>query len=114
MLARPQFRPDADVQIVPGQGVFIVSEQRTVLLRGGLYDLVAPLLDGTRTAQDIAAALGCEAPPAEIYYTIELLEQKGYAVERADGLSRGEAALFSALNVDPGIAAQRLAAATVS
>ena len=46
MLNRPRFRPHFHVEVVPGEGVFLLSDARQTLLRGRLYELVAPWLDG--------------------------------------------------------------------
>lgn len=99
---------------MPGDGVFIVAEQGTALLKGHLYQLVAPLLDGRRTPREIAASLAGRASPAEVYYALELLERGGYAVEATDELSPGEAALFAARQVDPGAAARHLRSTTLA
>lgn len=114
MLARPRFRPDAEIRILPGEGVFVVAEQGTVLLTGRLYELVAPLIDGVRTPRDIAASLTPVVSPAEVYYALELLERKGYAVEATEGLSRGESALFAAQHLDPAEAVRRLGTSAVA
>ena len=46
MLNRPRFRPHFHVEVVPGEGVFLLSDSRQTLLRGRVYELVAPWLDG--------------------------------------------------------------------
>jgi ribosomal protein S12 methylthiotransferase accessory factor len=56
MLNRPRFRPHFHVEVVPGEGVFLLSGARQTLLRGRLYELVAPWLDG-RPADDLCDRL---------------------------------------------------------
>ena len=41
MLSRPRFRPHFHVEVVPGEGVLVLSDSRQDLLRGRLYELVA-------------------------------------------------------------------------
>ena len=63
MLSRPRFCPHLQVEVVPGEGVFLLSDSRQTLLRGRLYELVAPWLDG-RTADDVCDRLRDKASPA--------------------------------------------------
>ena len=113
MLNRPRFKPHIRVEVVPGEGVFVLAggAART-LLRGRLYELVAPRLGDGRSADEVCAELRGQASPAEVYYTLSRLEQKGYLCDDRNGeesLPAGEAALWSAQGVDPGAAARRLA-----
>jgi ribosomal protein S12 methylthiotransferase accessory factor len=108
MLNRPRFRPHFHVEVLPGEGVFLLSGSRQTLLRGRLYELVAPWLDG-RTAEDVCDQLRGAAPPASVYYALAQLERKDYLCEAEEALSPGEAALWSSHQVAPGVAARRLA-----
>src|SRR5262249_15372284 len=108
MLSRPRFRPHFHVEIVPGEGVVLLSDTRHSLLRGLLYELVVPWLDG-RTADDVCARLRAEASPAEVYYALTQLERKDYLCEEEPALSAGQAALWSSQQVAPRTAVQRLA-----
>ena len=49
--------------IVPGEGVFLLSPAQQILLRGRLYELVAPYLDGS-TADDLCERLQGRASAA--------------------------------------------------
>jgi bacteriocin biosynthesis cyclodehydratase domain-containing protein len=108
MLNRPRFRPHFDVKIVPGEAVFLLSELGQTLLRGRLYELVAPWLDG-RTTADVCDQLRDQASPAEVYYALAQLERKDYLCEQEETLPTGQAALWSSQHVPPGEAARRLA-----
>ena len=46
MLKRPRFKPHYHIEIIEGEGVFILSEIEQTVLQGRLYEQVAPLLDG--------------------------------------------------------------------
>jgi ribosomal protein S12 methylthiotransferase accessory factor len=108
MLDRPRFRPHLHVEVVPGEGVFLLSDSRQTLLRGRLYELVAQSLDG-QSAADVCQRLQGKASPAEVYYTLAQLERKGYLCEEDKILTAGQAALWSSQQVAPGTAARRLA-----
>src|SRR5262245_25042298 len=108
MLSRPRFRPHFHVAVVSGEGVVLVSDTRHSLLRGRLYELVAPLLDG-RPADDGCERLRAEASPAEVYYALAQLERKGYLCEEEPALPADQAAMWSCQQVVPGLAVRRLA-----
>lgn len=112
MLYRPRFRPHLHVEVVPGEGVFVLSDSRQLLLRGRLYELLAPCLDG-RTANDLCDRLREQAPPAEVYFALAQLERKGWLCEEQDALPAGQAALWSAQQVAPAAAVRRLAESVV-
>jgi len=107
-LNRPRFRPHFHVEVVPGEGVLLLSDTRHSLLRGRLYELVVPWLDG-RTADDVCARLRAEASPAEVYYALTQLERKGYLCEEEPALPAAQAALWSSQQVAPRTAVRRLA-----
>jgi ribosomal protein S12 methylthiotransferase accessory factor len=48
------------------------------------YDIVLPLLDGRKTSDEIADQLRGEMPPAEVYFTLMHLEERGYIVDNED------------------------------
>jgi ribosomal protein S12 methylthiotransferase accessory factor len=108
MLSRPRFRPHFHVEVVPGEGIVLVSDARHSLLRGRLYELVVPWLDG-RTADDVCAQLLAEASPAEVYYALAQLERKGFLCEEEPALPVEQAALWSSLQIAPDVAVRRLA-----
>src|SRR5262245_6716757 len=113
MLRRPQFKPGFHVEVVDGEGAFLLSEQTQVLLSGRLYALVASRIDGRRSADEIVEGLSPWASAAEVYYTLARLEAKGYLVESDDTLPAAEAALWAMQDIAPATAARRLAETTV-
>ena len=108
MIRRPRFKPHLRVEVVHGEGVFLLSEQDQLVLQGRLYELVASSLDGS-PAEEVCARLRGRASPAEVYYTMGLLEQKGCLTDGDAPVPPGEAALWSMQNIDPAEAAKRLA-----
>lgn len=113
MIHRPAFKPHFSVHITP-DGVVLLSEKGRTLLRGRLYSLVAPLVDGQRTDDEIASALEHCGPASEVYYVLSLLEQKGYISEANSRLSRPEAAFWSLQDADPDDVAQRFERSAVT
>jgi ribosomal protein S12 methylthiotransferase accessory factor len=112
MLKRPIFRPHFHVEIVAGEGVFLLSDTRQTLLRGRLYELVARWLDG-RAAEDVCDRVRGEASPAQVYYALAQMEKKDYLCEDEERLPVGQAALWSGQQITPAAAAQRLEARPV-
>jgi ribosomal protein S12 methylthiotransferase accessory factor len=113
MLNRPQFKPHYRAEVVPGEGVFLLSETVQTVLQGRLYELVAPLLDG-RPVTDICRGLRGYATAAQVYYTLAQLEKKGYLAEVDGAFPPGEVALLSIQDIDPALAARRLADTAVA
>jgi oxazoline/thiazoline synthase len=113
MLERPRFKPHLRVEVVAGEGAFVLSGGAQTLLRGRLYELVVPNLGGDRSADDLCDVLEGKVSPAEVYYVITQLEQKGYLCEQESLLSDREAAWWWAQDVDPREAGRRLAASPV-
>jgi ribosomal protein S12 methylthiotransferase accessory factor len=108
MLHRPRFRPHFHVEVVPGEGVVLVSDARHSLLRGRLYEQLVPWLDG-RTADEVCEQLRAEAAPAEVYYALTQLERKDYLCETEPALAAGQAAFWSSQQVAPRKVVERLA-----
>jgi ribosomal protein S12 methylthiotransferase accessory factor len=108
MFRRPRFKPYLRVEVAPGEGVFLLTEQQQTVLQGRLYELVAPRLDG-RSVAELCADLRGQAAPAQVFYALSQLEQKGVLADGEDALPPGEAALWSFQGIDPAAAARRLA-----
>ena len=108
MLRRPRFKPHLRVEVVPGEGVFVLAESTQTVLQGRLYELVSPCLDG-RSAEEICDRLRGEASPAQVFYTLAQLEQKGHLTESTPDLPLEDAAFWTAQHVDPAAAHRRLA-----
>ena len=113
MFRRPQFKPQLRVEVVPGEGVFVLSELQQDVLQGSLYELIAPCLDG-RPIEDVCARLTGQTTPAHIFYTVAQLEKRGYLVEAGDARPVAESALWAEQQIDPAAAARRLAETSVA
>jgi ribosomal protein S12 methylthiotransferase accessory factor len=75
----------------------------------------ARLLDGTRGEDAIAIAVGDLAPPAEVYYRLRVMEERGY-LESADDddTTLSTNAFWSDMGLDGRAAVQRLAPSAVA
>ena len=101
MINRPQFKPHLHLEIVKGEGVFLISELGYSVLDGQLFELVTPLIDGLRSTEEIAELLQAKVNPAEVYYALTLLQQKGYLMESCPAISSREAAIWTIQGIDP-------------
>ena len=115
MAYRPRLKFCFHHQVVPLTGVFLVSEQRHFLLRGKAYGEIVPLLDGQRTPEELIDLLEGRVSAPEVYYTLELLAQKGYVVDGSAPIASTRAAAFwELLDIAPEVVHRRLSEAVVS
>lgn len=114
MIDRPIFKPSYQVEIVPDDGAYLLSDAGDVALRGKLYARLAGLMSGGISADEIVDALATEATPAEIYYLLGVLEDRGYIVEGAGPVDAARAALWDGLGLDTRDAEARLRTTTVA
>src|SRR5438132_7825684 len=114
MIQCPQFKAHLRAEPLPGEGLLLLSERGQTALRGRLYELVAPLIDGRRSADVIVEQLDSQLSAAEVYYALRHLEKKGYLAESNGLAAGGQKAFWQVQNIDPTAAAQRLHQTTVS
>ena len=114
MLERPRIKPHLRVEVVPGEGAFVLSGGSQTLLRGRVYERIAPYLGGGRSADDVCDELDGQVSPAEVYYAIAQLEKKGYLCDQEQIVPDHEAAWWWAQEVDPREAVRRLAESPVN
>ena len=101
--------------VLDEERVLLLSEAAgKYLLRGNLYARIAPLLDGTRTMDEIVETLKPETAPEKAYYALMTLEKKGYIAPAPDGLPLAQAAFWHGLDADAREAAERLAETSVA
>ncbi|HEC85381.1 MAG: adenylate cyclase [Candidatus Parabeggiatoa sp. nov. 2] len=114
MLNQPQFKRCYHLETVEPEGVFLLSENQYSLLKGSLYQQLAPLIDGQHTVDDIVDFMREQASAAEVYYALMQMEQKGYLIENNDNLPTAVAAFYETLNVDSHEAFRRLQSTKVT
>lgn len=114
MIHRPRFKSCFHCEVVPSEGVFLLSEREYFLLRGTAYLLLAPLLTGQYTTEEIIELLHHQISPPELFYALELLQRKGYVVEANTFVPPEQAAFWDMLGVESEVGASRLQETTVS
>src|SRR5262245_13040584 len=104
------FAPHFDVHVVDERRVLLLSEARSSLLTGKLYVAIVPYLDGSRTRDDVVAALRSTttAPLDRIELAVSTLLSKKYAMAVAPGVPAARAAFWAELGLDPLRAEQSL------
>jgi len=113
-LLAPWYRlvPDGDRLLLEHGRAVVVLEGAAVR---SFVPALLPLLDGSRTLDDLEERLGHSARPA-IEATVELLAEHGLVIEGPDAdseSSAGALALGAAYGLAPGTAAERLAGARI-
>lgn len=110
----PVFKQHYLVEVFPGEGVLLLSENGCRALHGRPYELVAPLLDGRRSADEIVCALAGQVDAATVYYVLNLLENKGYLTEASPDISPDTAAFWHSLDLEPRAALEALQSCSVA
>lgn len=102
-----------------GDRLLLEHGQSVVVLEGGavraFLPALLPLLDGTRTCDDLVRRLGVAARPA-VDLALETLSSHGLLVEGPDvsaGMQAAAHAVASTFDLAPAVAAERLAVAAV-
>src|SRR5262249_1722856 len=108
-----RFKPHLSVCPVGQERVFLLGERERFMLRGRLYRIVAPLVDGRRTLGELIEALDGQAAPPEVYHALTMLEERGYLTEAGRTLSPEAEAFWHALGKDPRTIAEKVAATPV-
>ena len=114
MIKLPALVPIYGVQAAGDDAVWFVSEFGTSLLEGRAYALVAPLIDGEKTTDQLVELLYDQLHPAEVYYALLQMESKGYVMETDATLSPALAAFLASLDTDIPTALRRLRESSVS
>src|SRR5437870_11199847 len=91
MLNQPAFRSLYQVHVVRGEGVLLLSDRGDQVLCGALYEHLAPWLTGRYSSDELVDHLASEHEPAEVYYALLELEDRGYLGEAGAGTSESSA-----------------------
>ena len=93
MIHRPQINPSFRWALIPPDEVVLQSERGPAFLRGSVYFLVTPLLNGQFTVDEIVAYLHEQVSADEVRSALSLLHQRGY-VGDVDSFVSSEQAIF--------------------
>ncbi|QKW21225.1 TOMM precursor leader peptide-binding protein [Kitasatospora sp. NA04385] len=99
--------------VVDGEAVYLVSERGVSVVDGRLAQALAPLLDGTRTAEQIGAALDGVVPADKLRAGVDKLRAGGWVTAADPATDRPGAAFFEMAGQDGDTAMTALRAATV-
>lgn len=114
MAIRPRFRPRFHVEVIPDEGVFASSEQGGFVLTDELEILLAPLLDGQRTLDELVSTLQGRLEPMQVVRALMSMRHRGLLVDAGfDGRSE-QSVFLDLLEDDTAAATERLGAAVVS
>lgn len=109
-----RFKPCFQYEIVPAEGVFLLTEQGGVLLKGTAYTQLAPYLDGQYDLATIIANLQAQFSPLEIFHLLDNLQKAGYVTPVDNCLPPPQAAFWQLLNIEPSTTVKRLQEQTVA
>lgn len=113
MFNKPQLKPHFHVEVVEPNTVYLMGEQEHFALSGRIYVLLAPLLDGQHTVNEITEQLKEHTSLFGIYHALTRLQSQGYLTEAVDAPNE-VAAFWSSLGVDPKVAISKLQDTKVS
>jgi ribosomal protein S12 methylthiotransferase accessory factor len=99
--ARIAFRPHFCVRAVDEKSVALLSDGGSFMLRGKLYAMLVPYLQGEHSAPEILAAMAGRAPGERVRTALETLLAKGYASPVDDAVAPGRAAYWIELGRPP-------------
>ncbi len=99
--------------VVDGEAVYLVSERGVSVVDGKLAQALAPLLDGTRTAEQIGAALDGVVPADKLRAGVDKLRAGGWVTAADPATDRPGAAFFEMAGQDGDTAMSALRTATV-
>ncbi|MGK7926077.1 MAG: TOMM precursor leader peptide-binding protein [Spirulina sp.] len=114
MIEKPKLKNCFRVEKVEGESVFLLSERGTILLSDVIYQKLIPLIDGTRSQEEIVARVRNEIPEAYVYFALMELEQKGFLIENEESFSPDLALFCEYLNIKPEDAQKRLQSTRVA
>ena len=114
MLNQPQWKHSFHVEILEPENVCLLTENEYKVLTGSTYCLLAPLLDGQHTTEQLIGLLEAQVSTPEIYYALHLLERDGLIVESDHSSPSDVTAFWHTLGADTRTVSRRLQEVCVS
>lgn len=109
MLKKPRLKYCYRAQFLDDQNVLLLSEKKSTLISGKLFNLVLSNIqeDGT-SLEELAARLEGKLSAAEIVYALNQLNKEGYITESSPSVSPGARAYWNAMDMDVNTLLERL------
>jgi len=107
------FQPHLAVESVPGEAVYLISDQKVTALHGAQIARLAPLLDGTRQLNELQREAADQIPAEQTARLVARLAEAGLLCERPVGRPTAQQAYWAAAGLDGARAGDLLAGATV-
>ncbi len=104
----PMLTPHLEFRPVDNRQTLLVSESFNTLLNGQIHAELLPLLDGSRSQQDIIAALDGSYPAIDVRRALAALASRGYVVSGEYAMKQGSAAFWSSMGASPRWVEERL------
>ncbi|MDO8767492.1 MAG: TOMM precursor leader peptide-binding protein [Burkholderiaceae bacterium] len=114
MIKTPAFKAHLHVQVMPDEGVLILSEDASSVLYGAAYEKVSSLVDGLRSTDEIVDTLAGQVDAVTVYYAIDQMARKGHLAEASLGIAPSVAAFWHGQGVDPAHAVAALRGKSVA
>jgi len=114
VIERPRFKQHFNVQVVPPDKVFLLSEAGYFTLDATSAAVIAPLIDGERTVHEIVDAAAGRVSMTQTYYVLAILEQRGYLEPATSDLPPAAGAFWNSLGLTARAANDALSRSPVS
>ena len=75
MFRRPRFKPHLRVEVVPGEGVFLLPNGTRRSCRAGSTNWWRPVSTAARSRRSVTGCAG-QATPAQVFYALAQLERR--------------------------------------
>ncbi|MFJ5233559.1 TOMM precursor leader peptide-binding protein [Kitasatospora sp. NPDC088391] len=108
------FQPHLSVEPVPGEAVYLISDQQVTALHGAQIARLAPLLDGTRSLGDLQRDTAGHLSAEQTAQVVDRLRRAGLVCERPAGRPTPQEGYWAAAGQDAHLTGRRLGSASVA
>lgn len=99
-MKRPKFKDKYHLEILQGEGIFLLAERESFVLEGDSLFHMAPLIDGLHSVDEIVAAVSPWVTQQEALSAFDVLQRNGHLVEADPVMPQTLAAFWSEFDVD--------------
>ena len=76
-----RLKPNFKFVVLSGQGVLLLEERRYKVLYGEIYERLIPMLDGSRSSDEIVSELSPCFSASKVYSSFLTLQARGYCIQ---------------------------------